>query len=94
MRRWHDSAPCFRAERRGLVPLAEAYAGKSLRRLRQEAYDRFFTGIEQRFTRDQICALVDCFHSVTVSEEVPYWHFLCERADALEALPRSAAAGG
>lgn len=62
------------------VPLAETYAGKSFARLRQDAYDRFFTSIEQRFTRDDILGLRDTFASVTVSQGLPYWHFLCERA--------------
>ncbi len=62
------------------VPLAETYAGKSFARLRQDAYDRFFTSIEQRFPRDEILGLRDTFAAVTVSEGLPYWHFLCERA--------------
>lgn len=60
------------------VPLAETYRGKSLERLRQDVYDRFFTSIEQRFSRRQIQALSDCFSTVTISDELPYWHFLCE----------------
>jgi SAM-dependent methyltransferase len=60
------------------VPLAEAYGGKSRDRLRQEVYDRFFTSIEQRVTREQIRALSDTFAAVTVSDRFPYWHFLCE----------------
>lgn len=58
------------------LPLAEFYAGKSLRRLRQDAHDRFLTPIEQRFTRSEI----EAFHEdwkVQVSENLPYWHFLC-----------------
>jgi SAM-dependent methyltransferase len=62
-----------------VVPLAETYAGKSVRRLRQDAYDRFFTGIEQRFSRDQIRTLSDTFDRITISDGLPYWHFLCER---------------
>ncbi len=61
------------------VPMADSYAGKSVGRLRQEAYDRFFTRIEQRFTRQQIRSLEDSFLSVTISDRHPYWHFLCER---------------
>jgi SAM-dependent methyltransferase len=63
------------------VPLAEGYGGKSFKRLRQDVYDRFFTSIEQRVTRAQIEGLSDTFASVTVSEALPYWHFLC-RVDA------------
>ena len=60
------------------VPLSETYGGKSFKRLRQDAYDRFFTSIEQRFTRDQIRGLTDTFASVNISDALPYWHFLCE----------------
>lgn len=61
------------------VPLYEAYRGKSLERIRQDAYDRFFTSIEQRFAREEIEALRDTFNRVEISDEPPYWHFLCER---------------
>lgn len=61
------------------VPLAEAYEGSSLAMLRQDAYDRFFTGIEQRFSRAEIMTLTDTFASVTVSDDLPYWHFRCDR---------------
>lgn len=59
------------------VPLYEAYDGKSLHRIRQDVYDRFFTGIEQRFSRQEILQLRDRFSEVTISEGLPYWHFLC-----------------
>jgi SAM-dependent methyltransferase len=61
------------------VPLADTYAGKSLKRLQQDAYDRFFTRIEQRFTQAEILELRDSFGEITVSDELPYWHFLCRR---------------
>ena len=61
------------------VPLFDFYRGKSLERIRQDAYDRFFTGIEQRVRRDQILALTDTFAEVTVSPGLPRWHFLCRR---------------
>jgi SAM-dependent methyltransferase len=64
----------------GLVPLHDSYGGKSFRRVRQDVYDRFFTGIEQRFTRRQILELKDTFQDVRVSAGLPYWHFLCVRA--------------
>jgi SAM-dependent methyltransferase len=60
------------------VPL-HAYADKSVARIRQDAYDKLLTRIEQRFTRDQILALTDTFTRITVSPNEPYWHFLCER---------------
>jgi hypothetical protein len=62
-----------------LVPLHDSYNGKSFRRVRQDVYDRFFTGIEQRFTRRQILELQDTFEEVRVSAGLPYWHFLCVR---------------
>lgn len=61
------------------VPLYDFYHGKSLRRIRQDVYDRFFTRIEQRFRRDQILGLADTFRRITVSDRPPYWHFLCVR---------------
>lgn len=61
-----------------LVPLHDSYKGKSLRRIQQDVYDRFFTRIEQRVTRSSILKLKDTFASVTVSQNLPYWHFLCE----------------
>jgi SAM-dependent methyltransferase len=69
----------------GLVPLHDAYGGKSFRRMRQDFYDRFFTSIEQRFSRRQIQELEDTFAEVRVSESLPYWHFVCLRADATSA---------
>ena len=63
----------------GAVPLHEGYRGKSPGRIRQDVYDRFFTTIEQRFRRDEILTLGDTFAGVTVSDGLPYWHFLCER---------------
>jgi hypothetical protein len=61
------------------VPLYETYAGKSLTRIRQDVYDRFFTTIEQRCSRQHILSLVDTFSKVVISDRNPYWHFLCER---------------
>lgn len=64
---------------RARVPLAEFYAGKSLRRLRQDAHDRFLTPVEQRVSREDIRSLADGTHSVSISEGLPYWHFLVVR---------------
>ena len=61
------------------VPLYEAYSGKSLVRIRQDVYDRFFTGIEQRCSRREILSLQASFTKVIVSDAFPYWHFICER---------------
>ena len=63
-----------------LVPLFETYRGKSLGRIEQDAYDRFFTSIEQRVSQRQIIeTLSPLFTRVILSERPPYWHFLCER---------------
>ena len=66
-------------ERGRHVPLADSYAGKSIRRLQQDAYDRFFTRIEQRFSAADIRTLTDTFSHVEISPQLPYWHFLCRR---------------
>ena len=63
----------------GRVPLHDFYRGKSVRRIRQDVYDRFFTRIEQRFARSEIQALSDRFARVEISDRPPYWHFLCRR---------------
>jgi len=61
-----------------MVPLYETYRAKSLRRLSQDVYDRFFTRIEQRVTKADIEKLTDTFAKVIVSPDPPYWHFLLE----------------
>lgn len=62
------------------VPLYETYSGKSLGRIQQDAYDRFFTPIEQRLPKSSIQQLSDTFDTVTISPNLPYWHFLCASA--------------
>ena len=61
------------------VPLYDFYRDKGLARIEQDVYDRFFTRIEQRFSRREIGTLADTFSQVHISEQLPYWHFLCER---------------
>ncbi len=61
------------------VPLYEGYKGKSVGRIKQDVYDRFFTRIEQRVSRAEIEGLRDTYDKVTVSEKSPYWHFRLER---------------
>jgi len=61
------------------IPLYESYHGKTLERVRQDVYDRFFTRIEQRFTREEIMTLKDTFSHVIISNQLPYWHFLVKR---------------
>ena len=61
------------------VPLYEGYRGRSLRDIRLDAYDRFFTRIEQRVTREEILSLRAHFARVDVASTFPYWHFVCTR---------------
>ncbi|MFH1415376.1 MAG: class I SAM-dependent methyltransferase [Elusimicrobiota bacterium] len=61
------------------VPLYDFYRDKSVKRIQQDVYDRFFTGIEQRVTKEEILQLKDSFAQVIVSENIPYWHFLCSK---------------
>lgn len=61
------------------VPLYEVYRGKSLERIQQDVYDRFFTRIEQRVSRAQIAELRADFSQLRVSSGLPYWHFLLTR---------------
>ena len=61
------------------VPLFDGYHNKGLTRIRQDVYDRFFTRIEQRFSREDILTLRDTFSDVSISDRLAYWHFLCVR---------------
>ncbi|MBU3967373.1 MAG: class I SAM-dependent methyltransferase [Euryarchaeota archaeon] len=61
------------------IPLYEGYQGKSINRIRQDVYDRFFTRIEQRYSKKQIMTLKDTFTKITVSDNLPYWHFICQK---------------
>jgi len=62
-----------------LVPLYEGHKNDSLHRIRQDVYDRFFTGIEQRFTKKEIMTLTDTYSQVTIANTEGYWHFYCLR---------------
>lgn len=62
-----------------LIPLYEAYKDKTFKRIEQDVYDRFFTGIEQRVSRKEILSLIDTFSTVVVSDNKPYWHFIAKR---------------
>ena len=55
------------------------YIGKSFDGIREDAYDKLLTRIEQRVSRKQIEELKNNFSSVRISDGLPYWHFLCER---------------
>ncbi len=59
------------------VPLYDFYHDKTVQRIRQDVYDRFFTRIEHRYSRKEIAELKDTFREVTISKDLPYWHFLC-----------------
>lgn len=61
------------------VPLYDAYKTYSIPAIAQNVYDRFFTRIEQRVSRAEIESLRDSFSSVTISPEIPYYVFLCDR---------------
>jgi len=60
------------------IPLYTTYRGKSVVRIEQDVYDRFFTSIEQRVTRQQISEAFT-HHRLTISDREPFWHFLVER---------------
>ena len=59
------------------VPLFDFYHDKGIKRIKQDVYDRFFTSIEQRVTRKEILQLENNFSSITISKNLPFWHFLC-----------------
>jgi hypothetical protein len=61
------------------LPLYEFYRDRSRERIEQDVYDRFFTPIEQRVSRQEILDLRDTFAEITVSDALPYWHFLAVR---------------
>jgi len=61
------------------VPLYDFYKDRSVKRIKQDVYDRFFTSIEQRISRQEIMALNDSFSEIVISDQLPYWHFLCVR---------------
>jgi ubiquinone/menaquinone biosynthesis C-methylase UbiE len=57
-----------------LIPL-EAYKDRSFYTMRTDAYDRFCTSLEQRFSRKQIAEMLEQagFDRIVFSEEVPFW---------------------
>jgi SAM-dependent methyltransferase len=68
------------------VPLYDFYHNKSVKRIQQDVYDRFFTSIEQRVSRKEILRLRDTFSEVIVADHLPYWHFLCRREERTATL--------
>ena len=61
------------------VPFYSIYGHMNLGRIRQDVYDRFFTRIEQRVSKEEIYKLSDTFSEVTISDSLPFWHFSCRR---------------
>ena len=61
------------------IPLYEFYRGKSIDRIEQDSYDRFFTSIEQRVSRDDVSAAFEPDYLVRFSGQEPYWHFVVDR---------------
>tara|TARA_X000000950_G_C13786154_1_gene607340 strand:+ start:245 stop:1195 length:951 start_codon:yes stop_codon:yes gene_type:complete len=52
------------------------YQTFSFFRIRQDAYDRFFTSIEYRYTKDEVINIYgEYFKDFTFSDKPPYWHF-------------------
>jgi SAM-dependent methyltransferase len=65
-------------ERAGFSPAAiplESYRGRSFYVMRTDAYDRFCTRLEKRFTRRQIQQMLEVagFEKIRFSDCVPYW---------------------
>jgi ubiquinone/menaquinone biosynthesis C-methylase UbiE len=65
-------------EQAGLSPSSlplESYRNRKFYVMRTDAYDRFCTKLEQRFSRQQIAQMLDDagFEKVRFSESVPYW---------------------
>lgn len=56
------------------IPL-EAYKDRSFYTMRTDAYDRFCTPLEKRFTREEIAKmlLASGFERIRFSDEVPFW---------------------
>jgi hypothetical protein len=56
------------------LPL-ESYRNRAFYVMRTDAYDRFCTRLEQRFTRAQIGDMMTTagFQDIRFSERVPYW---------------------
>lgn len=62
---------------RSRMPLS-AYSGFSIARIQQDAYDRFFTKVEHRFSREMIRERFSTYwRDIVFSDIQPYWHFLC-----------------
>jgi ubiquinone/menaquinone biosynthesis C-methylase UbiE len=65
------------------IPL-EAYKDRSFYTMRTDAYDRFCTSLEKRFTRAQIEQMLQDagFDRITFSDQVPFWCAVGRKAAA------------
>src|SRR5580692_4619170 len=66
-----------------LIPL-EAYKDRSFYTMRTDAYDRFCTSLEQRFSRKQIGEMLGQagFDRIVFSDEVPFWCAIARKRSA------------
>jgi ubiquinone/menaquinone biosynthesis C-methylase UbiE len=56
------------------------YKNSSFFRVRQDAYDRFFTNIEFRTSKNEIMNIYGKFYkNINISKKKPYWHFYCKK---------------
>ena len=57
------------------IPL-NYYIGMEFNRVAQDCYDRFFTNIENRYSREMIKKIFRRYYSnIFISKKQPYWHF-------------------
>jgi ubiquinone/menaquinone biosynthesis C-methylase UbiE len=68
-----------------LIPL-EAYKDRSFYTMRTDAYDRFCTSLEQRFSRKQIAEMLEQagFDRIVFSEQVPFWCAVARKRSTTE----------
>jgi ubiquinone/menaquinone biosynthesis C-methylase UbiE len=75
---WPIARTCTLLARCGIatraIPL-EAYKDRSFYTMRTDAYDRFCTSLEKRFTRTQIQNMLEDagFERIVFSDQVPFW---------------------
>ncbi len=63
-----------------MIPLYDFYHNKTIKRIEQDVYDRFFTPIEKRFSKKEIKeSLEKSFSQIIFSPNMPYWHFLIKK---------------
>ena len=58
------------------------YTFFSFDRIRQDAYDKFFTPVEHRYSKQDILEIYSKFYSnIVFSDQIPTWHFLAFNTD-------------